>query len=310
MARSPEGSGIVVDGTLYLGIDGGATHCRVRLRDQTGALLSSAEGAAANIYINRDTALGALSATIKEALNHAGIADSALSRISAGFGLAGVSRPADAEFIVNAFVGFKRVEIANDAVTACIGAHAGADGGVIIAGTGTAGVARIGGRTSIIGGRGFILGDDGSAARIGLAAMRAAIKAYDGLMAATPLTTSLLRVFEGNPGLLTDWALQAKPGDFGSFAPHVFAAAENGDATAMQIVESAATAIDDLARTVISHGVATIAIVGGLTRAIQPYLSKDVLAVQHPALFDAIDGAIILAGGTINSLPGKAAGVK
>jgi len=36
-------------------------------------------------------------------------------------------------------------------------------------------------RESVIGGRGFLLGDDGSAARIGADAVRAALRAHDGL---------------------------------------------------------------------------------------------------------------------------------
>ena len=46
-------------------------------------------------------------------------------------------------------------------MTACIGAHAGADGGLVIAGTGSAAIARVRGKETIIGGRGFALGDDG-----------------------------------------------------------------------------------------------------------------------------------------------------
>ena len=35
---------------LYLGIDGGGTRCRARLRDGEGRLLGEAEGGLANIY--------------------------------------------------------------------------------------------------------------------------------------------------------------------------------------------------------------------------------------------------------------------
>ncbi len=286
-----------VSDAVFLGVDGGATRCRVRLRDGNGRILGSAEGPAANIYINRDTALAAITATVTAALRKAGLSEDRLSCISAGFGLAGVNQGEDAAFLAKAFAHFKRVVLVNDAVTACLGAHAGRDGGAIIAGTGTAGVACIGQTIRIIGGRGFILGDDGSAARIGLETMRAALRAHDGLAATTPLTTSLLQDFASDPVLLTDWALQAKPGDFGAYAPKVFAAAQAGDGTAQMVIAAAARAIDDLARAVRRLGAASIAVVGGLAQSIEPYLAADVVAILRPALFDAVDGAIFLAGG-------------
>jgi len=287
-----------VDDALFLGVDGGATRCRVRLRDENGRILASGEGPAANIYINRDTAFDAITATVAATLSQAGLAEDRLSRVSAGFGLAGVSQPADADFLAAAFTHFNRVVIVNDAVTACLGAHAGKDGGAIIAGTGTAGVACVSGKTRIIGGHGFILGDDGSAARIGLEAMRAAMRAHDGLCEATPLTASLLQDFGSDPVLLTNWALQAKPGDFGAYAPKVFAAARAGDSTAQRLIAAAASALDDLARAVTRLGAASVALVGGLAQSIEPYLAADVAAILRPALFDAVDGAIFLAGGT------------
>jgi glucosamine kinase len=288
-----------VSDAIFLGVDGGATRCRVRLRDGNGHILGSAEGPAANIYINRDTALGAITATVTAALRNAELTEDRLSCVSAGFGLAGVNQGEDAAFLANAFTHFKHIVLVNDAVAACLGAHAGHDGGAVLAGTGTAGVACIGQTVRIIGGRGFILGDDGSAARIGLAAMRAAIRAHDGLAAATPLTISLLQEFASDPVRLTDWALQAQPGDFGAYAPKVFTAAEAGDDTALMVVAAAARAIDDLARAVKRLGAASIALVGGLARSIEPYLAADVTAILRPALFDAVDGAIFLVGGIV-----------
>jgi glucosamine kinase len=41
-----------VSSALYLGVDGGATRCRARLRDVDGKLLAEAVGAAANIHVD------------------------------------------------------------------------------------------------------------------------------------------------------------------------------------------------------------------------------------------------------------------
>jgi glucosamine kinase len=282
---------------LFLGVDGGATFCRARLRNAVGDELGFAEGAAANVYVNSDTALHSITTTVEAALRRAGIGADAWSRISAGLGLAGISEPSDGENIAAGFRRFKQVKVVNDAVTACIGAHAGKDGGVIIAGTGTAAVAGIGGRHIIFGGRGFILGDDGSAARIGLDALRAAMRVHDGLLARTPLSTTLLQSFDNDPVSMSKWALHAKPGDFGGYAPGVFAAAAEGDAVAGEIIGAAATALNELARVLVRLGVSSIVLVGGVAAPIRPYLAADVTDLLRDPKLDALDGAIILAGG-------------
>ena len=121
--------------------------------------------------------------------------------------------------MVEAFPGFGLARAANDAVTACIGAHAGADGGLVIAGTGSAAIARVMGKETIVGGRGFTLGDDGSGSHIGLDALRCAMRALSGLQPASALTDDILARFDSDPVAMMNWARDAKPGDFGAFAP-------------------------------------------------------------------------------------------
>src|SRR5271166_3519572 len=170
----------------HVGVDGGATRCRARVRDADGCALGEATGAAANIHVDFAAAVAIMRAVVSEALERAGIVDR--GRIAIGFGLAGLNDASDAERIISAFPGYALVRAANDATAACIGAHAGADGGLVIAGTGSAAIARVAGAETIVGGRGFALGDDGSGAHIGLDALRAATRAADGLAPGSPLT--------------------------------------------------------------------------------------------------------------------------
>ncbi|MBV9906248.1 MAG: hypothetical protein JOY52_01655 [Hyphomicrobiales bacterium] len=165
--------------TLYLGVDGGATRSRARLRDADGKPLAEATGSAANIHVDFDAAAAALRALVDEVLGKAGLNRADAGSISVGLGLAGFKGESDEARVAAALPGFLRVHAGNDATTACIGAHAGADGGLIIAGTGSAAIARVRNKETIIGGRGFALGDDGSGSHIGLDAMRAAMRAYD-----------------------------------------------------------------------------------------------------------------------------------
>jgi len=285
----------VASPVLYLGVDGGATRCRGRLRDASGAVLAEAEGPAANAYVGFDTAVAVVRDVIARCLSD--MKDTTC--VSLGLGLAGISSPADSARFAAALPGFADVRVANDATTACLGAHAGADGGLLIAGTGSAGIARVAGREAIISGRGFLLGDDGSAARVGANALRAALRAHDGLQPHSALTRDIMAHFGDDPVAMTRWALTARPGDYGAFAPRVLEAAARGDVVALPIVEAATRAIGALAAAITALGAARIAMVGGLGAAIRPYLPPELNAQLREPLFDPTDGAVLLAGGKL-----------
>jgi len=284
---------------FYLGVDGGATRCRARLRDADGKALAEASGAAANIHVDFDAAIAVLRAVVAEVMEKSGLGGADRAQLAIGFGLAGIEEPADAARVVEAFPGFRLVRAANDAVTACIGAHAGADGGLVIAGTGSAAIARVKGKETIIGGRGFTIGDGGSGAHIGLEAMRAAIRAFDRLGPASAMTGDLIARFDGDAVAMMRWARYATPGDFGLLAPGVFSRAAEGDRIAREIVDRAARAIGALARGAAALGAERVALVGGAGEALRPYLEPEIAALLTSPLYDATDGAILMAGGAV-----------
>jgi glucosamine kinase len=284
---------------ICLGVDGGATHCRARLRDADGRALAEANGAAANIHVDFAAAVAAMRAVVDEVLGKVGLSDADPAAIAIGLGLAGFKQGSDEARVAAAFPGFRVVRAANDATTACIGAHAGADGGLVIAGTGSAAIARIGATETIIGGRGFALGDDGSGSHIGLDALRSAMRAFDGLQPASALTADIVAEFGGDPVAMMNWALHAKPRDFGAFAPHVFEHAAEGDPIALEIARRAARAIGALIRGVAALGAERVAMVGGVGEALRPYFEPDIAAGLVPSLYDPTDGAILLVGGVV-----------
>lgn len=287
---------------LFMGIDGGGSTCRARLRDASGALLAEAMGGSANVYLDQAGALAAIKDTIARALANAGLSDADRSRTSLGLGLAGVSSPAIAAEVAAALDGFAAVRVSNDAVTACLGAHGGADGGLVIAGTGSAGVALVGGREIVIGGRGFILGDDGSGARIGHASWRRALRAHDGLEPHTGFTRALMARFGDDPAAMVRWGLTARSADYGAEAPACFDAAAAGDAVALSIVTEAAASLAELVEALRRLGAERITMVGGGATAIGPYLPQGIAESLSQPLGDARDGAILLAGGRLPSL--------
>ena len=125
------------------------------------------------------------------------------------------------------------------------------------------------------------------------------MRAYDGLALASALTDDILAEFGGDPVAMMNWARQAKPGDFGAFAPRVFERAGAHDPVAREILGSAARAIRALAHGVIALGAERVALVGGVGEALRPYLEPDIAARLKAPLYDATDGAILFVGGVI-----------
>ena len=298
------GLGSVATARFFIGVDGGATHCRARIRDGAGRALAEDTGPAANIYVDFDAGLGVMRELVATVIAKAGLGSGRCGEIALGVGLAGMSSTQDAARVAAALPGWARVEVANDAVTACIGANGAGDGGLIIAGTGTAGIARIAGAARIVGGRGFLLGDDGSGARIGADAVRAALRAFDGLEPMSGLSRALLAKFSADPLRMMSWAQIAKPGDYGAFAPQVFAAALAGESVALDIVARAAGAIVAIFRALEALGAGRIAIVGGVAEPLRTYFPPEVEARLRKPKHDAVDGAVLLVGGALPA-PGE-----
>ena len=287
-----------MEGRWNLGVDAGATRCRARLRATDGALVAEAEGPAANAYVDFGRAAAVVRDVVAETLARAGLAAADTSCVQLGLGVAGIGDAAEAERFAAEFSGFSRVRVVNDAVAACVGAHGGADGGLIVVGTGSAGVARVAGRDTIVGGRGFHLGDDGSAARLGLEAARAAMRAADGLAPESALT-QLIRARFADSLAMVHWAATATPRDYGDLAPLAIAAAADGDAVAQPLVRDTAAAVEAMVARVEALGASRLAMVGGLGEALRPFLAAAISARLHAPLFDPTDGAIALVGGVL-----------
>jgi glucosamine kinase len=284
-----------VTNRLFLGIDGGGTKCRARIRAEHGALISEAIGGFANIYSDFDTALETILATAREALRKAGLVETGLQRLHVGLGLAGVVTEEAAERVRRAGLPFAAFSVDVDAYVACLGAHDGHDGGIVIAGTGSAALALVGGKRHWLGGWGFPLGDDGSGAILGRAALRRAALAFDGMIESSALLEDLLAEFSRDRQGLGDWALTALPRDYAQFSPRIFAAAAAGDRHGVGLVEEAAKGVAQMVTALIARGAPRIALIGGLARPITPYLPEELRKHLIEPHRDPLDGAIMMA---------------
>jgi N-acetylmuramic acid 6-phosphate etherase len=135
------------------------------------------------------------------------------------------------------------VMVTSDAILAHAAALAGAPGVVLVAGTGAVAVALAAdGRLALADGAGPWLGDEGSGAWIGLAGLRAALRAHDGRGAPTALEDAATARFGELAGLAR--RLGGDPvASAASFAPDVARAAVGEDATATAILADAAHAL-------------------------------------------------------------------
>ena len=280
------------DQSYFLGIDGGGSRCRARIRDCHGQLIGEAVGGASNIYQDFDGALAMIVATASEAAAKAGRTTASLH---AGLGLAGIVTSVGAEKITGAGLPFASVTADNDAYAACMGAFSGGDGGIVIAGTGSIGFALVGGQRHMVGGWGFQLGDHGSGAWVGHHAVRRVALAIDGLLQPTRLIEEILSRTGRTRFDLSRWSEQAMPKDYAQFAPIVFECAARDDVQGMMIVIEGAAAISSLGRALLARGAKRICLLGGLAQVYPPYLDADVKQALVPPAADAMDGAIMMA---------------
>jgi glucosamine kinase len=280
---------------LFIGVDGGGSGCRARIEDADGHQLGGGCAGPAAVRLGLDRALTEIEAACQAASADAGLPLSALAGMNAGVGLAGIGRRGVLDEIYARPHPFRSAVYVNDANIACIGAHSGRDGGIVIVGTGSAGLAMVRGREVKFGGYGFPVSDEGSGADLGLRAIRLALRAHDGRIAATRLTCDVMDRFGGDPFAVVAWMDGATATDYATLAPLVMRHADDGDPVGRRIVRAAAVQIDALARRLIESGAPRIALVGGLAGPMEPWLAPDVQRRLSPAEGDAVAGALLLA---------------
>ena len=280
---------------LLIGIDGGGTKCRARLCAPSGAILGEGLAGPANIRLGLENSLAAVRQATDLCLHQSGLTSNDLPRIAACLALAGASEPAALAAAQAQKFPFRHTTITTDANAACVGAHGGRDGGVIICGTGSIGWASLKGRRYRVGGWGLVVSDEGSGAWVGREALRQVLWAHDGRIAWTDLLRVLFEQFRNDPHVIVRWTSEASSRDFGSLAPRVVEHAEVGDPAGIALMQAAAAHIDSLAGRLIALGTSRLALVGGLALPMQPWLSPGIQAYLVAPAGDALDGALQLA---------------
>lgn len=281
---------------LFLGVDGGATRSRGRLEDAKGTVLATAMAGPANVHRDRDGACRSIEALAHDCLQSAGLRRSAITETYAGLGLAGLGQQRDRERMAQWRHPFLGVSLTTDAHVACLGAFGGRKGTALVVGTGSCAVALVGARTRRVGGWGFPISDGGSGAWLGLRAIQHALAVHDGVVAAEdPLSETVLDRFENDPEEIVAWARTARPSAFAELAPLVVDAAGAGVGSADAILSEGGRLLSDLARAALIEGSEGLAVLGGLSATMTPYLDPGLQARIIQPKDTAEAGAVLLA---------------
>ena len=279
---------------LLLGIDGGGTRCRGRLADPSGSILGEGKAGPANLRLGLDECLRQVQRCTARCLDHAGIPGQE-GRIVACLALAGASEPTHLELAKSRRLPFRGAVFATDAHAACVGAHKGRDGAIVIAGTGSIGWALLGGRTYRVGGWGLPLSDEGSGAWMGRETLRRVLWAQDGLTDWSGLLKSVFQSFDSDAHKIALWAETARARDYAALAPTVFEHAGQGDVEACRLIDRAAKHIEALISRLKTLGTSRISLMGGLASKIEPFLSDQLRLSLVAPYGDALSGALRLA---------------
>ncbi len=292
---------MMTKGALFLGIDGGGSRCRARIADENGILGEGGSGPATT-RLGIDNAWRSIMRACEAAAEQAGLSREDFARIHVGIGLAGLTRRGAEAALQEIVHPFASVRFISDGLAACLGAHSGADGAIVVAGTGSIGVGLIEGRELRFGGYGFPISDEGSGADIGLQVIRLALRAADARADASPLLEEVLGAFDQDPSQAVAWSEQATATDYATFAPMVLRHASQGDPIGRRIIERAADAIGDLLDMFLRKGIERLSLVGGLAGPIAPWLTPDLRARLKPPDADAVAGALWVARGCFGDL--------
>ena len=277
--------------SLFLAVDGGATVTRAGLYAADGTLLKEADGAPCNpVEYGVDACVSVLLSLSRI------LAEDTATAFAAG--ISGAKQEALRDEIARAvcmkmplaararFPRGWRAAVTDD-LHPILYANAGAgDAVLVIAGTGSSVLAQAAtvcqtttncdGRSVIVGGRGRLFGDEGSAYQIAVAGLRAASYAVDGMGRDTRLATALpsaagIETFAG----LVPWSASASKQQVAALASTVDALAAEGDVVARECIVGQAQRLAEQ----------TLAAIGrlALPRTTACYLNGGVFS--HSALF-------------------------
>lgn len=272
----------------WVGIDGGGTGTRAVVADASGRVLGRGEAGASALGQGADQAWR----HIIEAIARADVPALRLPDCALGLGLSGTGVPAQLHAFLEADPGVARLALVTDGLAGVLGAHGGAPGAVLVAGTGSVGEALLpDGSRRLVGGWGWQIGDEGSGAWLGQQAMRLAQAAFDDRAPRGALANAVFERIGSRREALLAFCAQAGQGGYAGLAPLVFEH-EAADPAARALLDGAAAALETLAAAL--HPTLPLALAGSIALRLAPRFSVAVQSRRVEPQGDAAQGALWL----------------
>lgn len=285
----------------FIGIDGGGTKTDFLCIDENGVAAGKTTLSTVHIMqVDDGEAVRILKQGIEETLPETAAKKDVF--ICAGFG--GYGKNAEIrqriETICSNSFGNMNFSVKNDGEIALYGALNGEDGILIIAGTGTIGLAKVKDEMKRCGGWGYLLGDEGSAYWIGKKLLGEFCRQSDGRSQKTKLFYTLLEHFglEDSYNLIPIITQTHDRTSVASLAKLAFALAEEKDSAALEIYEEAAKQLADIVNALSKNypDGCKLSYAGGVWRAgeyiiapLKKYLDEKIqlIAPEHTPVYGA-----------------------
>lgn len=285
---------------IFIGVDGGGTKSKLRVEDAAGNLLGQAVAGPANIRLSVDEAWQSVYTALDEVLTPLAISlQDQHFHFHACLALAGCEVTHARQVFLSQPHPFKTLQLTSDARAACVGAHRGNDGAIIIVGTGAVGYQICAGNDVKVSGWGFPHDDEGSGAWLGLQAVSLTFQWLDHRVEKSPLVQDIFDYFNDNVEALSAWASKATSTDFAKLAPLVINHSQQEEIAAVRLMKKAAHEIDRMHHALVKMRSDELAIFptcmfGGIAPFIEPWLSEELHACLVSRKGDATMGALHL----------------
>ncbi len=282
-------------------LDIGGTTTRGALFSDKHQLLARARGSGGALSLGVDQAEAAIRAVWRDIASEVGV-DPATTRV--GIGIAGNGLTERVSALKTRLTDFAETIIVGDGYGALLAATGGKPGAIISVGTGVAALRlKPDGWTLSISGWGFPAGDRGSGAWIGLQAMSALTRHFDGVSLDPPITDGFVQqahdIIGRTESGIQDWLTTGRARHYARLAPLVLEGSLAGDAFCRSVFTSAAREIADVGLALYPEGSGTIHLMGGLGAAMAADCAKAAPGlIWHPAEVEAVDGLFLLVTGT------------
>lgn len=280
---------------FFAGVDGGGTKCRAELYDATGQLIGAGVSGAANIARNGDIARQSILTSVEAAIAQANLAPEHIANTVVCGGFAGANLPSARNALKQWQHPFHSFHFTSDLHTALYGAHNGANGAVLVIGTGSCAAALKDGELTQYGGHGFLLGDKGSGAWLGKQAVTHTLEAIDGIQPAGELATAVCEHYQAQSATaLVDKLNQASSGIFGELCPIILELAHRGEPTAKALVTDGSQYLSAIAAKAVAQSGGNLVLAGGVAHALQHQLEESIQAKITTSIHGPEWGAILL----------------